>query len=639
MMAITCKQCGASLTERDAFCTKCGAQRADKPRVASPQTHCTKCGSELPAQTKFCTKCGAVAGTPPSSSATSGGTLGGSIAANQANATVTHASAPVAESSGRIFKIAAVLIALVVVLVLAIAGGSAYLAHRAKKKVTEIERTYAKNPLAAAAGAARAIASAGANKDSAATPPKVATAAAAAAPSSPSSAIPVNPTPPPPPKPVPATGDQAKDWAVEYERTPGGPEADLVARTGDINNLGFGWPQGFDPFSGQSTPMHPYPWTPPAGAADGTDRIMLGSGVDPTDSKHSSIPSDGYSSILNPCERSLAGGPPCKERVNSMPRPIVLVVGDLPPKVDAVLFQVFVDDFQAPVFHSHFQVSLNGTRIPSFEDSVNSLNQTGPVGKLITLRLLPEYWPLLHSGSVNFLVDDPTTHARDGYAIDFVRILVNPHNFKYQVSLAASVVDADNHAPIAGANVAAALVTATTDAHGHCSLKGLPAGLVIASANAAGYDENSAPADLVAGQAGSVEIPLHRHAENTAALERALAQTGTATIYGIHFDTNSAKLRPDSAPALNAVLGLINSQPSSHWIIAGHTDNQGSAALNQPLSEKRAASVVAWLQAHGVAVTLLAPQGFGASRPVADNGTANGRALNRRVEISLGIKQ
>jgi OOP family OmpA-OmpF porin len=58
-------------------------------------------------------------------------------------------------------------------------------------------------------------------------------------------------------------------------------------------------------------------------------------------------------------------------------------------------------------------------------------------------------------------------------------------------------------------------------------------------------------------------------------------------------------------------------------------------ALNQKLSQDRAASVIAWLAAHGVDAKRLTPQGFGASRPVADNGTEAGRALNRRVEMTL----
>src|SRR5215472_7289477 len=331
--------------------------------------------------------------------------------------------------------------------------------------------------------------------------------------------------------PTAATGDPVKDWALEHERTENGPEADLVVRTGDINNLGFGWPQGFDPFSGQSTPPHPWPNPDkiPANAPEGTDRIMIGSALDPPADypTHALVLDDGYSGVLQRCEGVKSpSGQVCKERQATMPQPIRLAVGALPAKVDEVLFQMFVDDFQAKVIGSHFQVSLNGTRIPSFEYAINSLDQTGPIGNLVSVRLLPEYWPLFKSAEVNLLIDDPTTKLGDGYAVDFVRILVNPHNFKYQVALAASVLDADTHKPISGATVTAALQSASTDHDGKCQLSGIPAGLVIVTAAAPGYDENSVSLDLVSGKSGDAEIQLHHHDEGTAALERAVQQTG-----------------------------------------------------------------------------------------------------------------
>jgi len=480
--------------------------------------------------------------------------------------------------------------------------------------------------------------------------------------------------------PVAGTGDPKHDWPLEYERTVDGPEADLVVRTGDINNLGLGWPKGFDPFSGQSTSGWPNNDKIPPNAPPGTDRIMVGTAVMPvrmsiqhvagqpdriaiTVLVKPGLPNDGFSGTIGDCftvrdfgmqledphapiliaskeegeqELTRFWAPKCtRERALSMPTPIVLDVGGLPSTINAIVVQIFADDFQPRAMGSHFQVSLNGTRIPSFEYAINSLDQGGPAGKLLTLNLLPEYWPLLKSGQVKLLIDDPTTHVPDGYAIDFVRILVNPHKFKYQVSLTATVTDADTHKPITGATVAAGLSSISTDRQGKCELKGIPAGLVVATASAPGYDENSVPVDLPAGQTGNADIQLHRHQESTAALEQSIAQTGTATIYGIHFDTGSSKLRGDSLPALNAVLGLINGRPGSSWIIAGHTDNQGSDALNIPLSKARAASVVSWLTAHGVAAGRLERQGFGSTRPVADNATASGRALNRRVEVAL----
>ena len=669
-MSTICEHCGATLEQGAAFCTECGKRRNVNPAPAGARRFCTKCGSAIAPGAKFCTGCGAAAEAPPPpaiatpASATQPGrtVTGGEVHATPVAGRPTQAPFPAAPAPAKSASwLPKVLIAGIVVVLLfgiLLTAGVVYVAHRVKRKAAELEASSSAATLKAAADAASGRAPGSSSAPSSNSSSKAA--AGSGKPAAPygwmlkdGKLVPAPPPPsrvPPPPVaapvvPVSATGDKTHDWGLKYERTENGPEADLVVRTGDINNLGFGWPAGFDPFSGQSTPAHQWPDANhiPTGAPDGTDRIMMGSAVIPG-------PGDGYSGTLGDCafeKQLVAGGhaspqtiakveADCKRmRQLTAPTPIVLPIGALPAKIDAVVVQMFVDDFQPVLMHSHFQVSLNGTRIPSFEYAINALDQSGPIGKLLSLRLLPEYYPLLKSGTVKLLFDDPTTHVPDGYAIDFVRILVNPHQFKYQVSLAATVTDADKHTPIAGATVSAGLGSAATDQKGKCQLNGLPAGLVIATAAAPGYDENSVTADLVAGQSGNAEIQLHRHQEGTADLERAIQQTGSATVYGIHFDTDSAKLRPDSMPALNAVLGLINNHPGSRWMIAGHTDNQGNAGHNQTLSENRAGSVIAWLKAHGVDAGRLAPQGFGATRPVADNDTANGRALNRRVEVAL----
>ena len=69
----------------------------------------------------------------------------------------------------------------------------------------------------------------------------------------------------------------------------------------------------------------------------------------------------------------------------------------------------------------------------------------------------------------------------------------------------------------------------------------------------------------------------------------------------------------------------------------GHTDSTGSAAFNQSLSERRAAAVSDWLGGHGVDPATLTQTGYGASRPVADNGTPEGRQANRRVEVVVHL--
>jgi len=558
-------------------------------------------------------------------------------ATNNQNAGDGSSSANSPAAAAKFAKVALIAAALIVVFLVVAMGSCAYSAYRGRAKAQRIRATQQRNR----SGSITDERGLNRTGDKHSTPANLASAPTSAVPAT--SAPPANTSTVPtdlgaPEAPVKSDGDPAHDWALRYERTEGGPEADLEARTGDINNLGFGWPRNYDPFSGKSTYPHPFPWSPKPGSPDGTDRMLLGSAVTPADYIAHPFAGDGYtSSILRPCKES-PDPSACKGRQDSMPQPIVLPVGALPPKIDAVLFQIFVDDFQAPSFHSHFQASLNGTRIPSLEQALNALDQTGPIGKLITVNLLPEYFPLLQSGTVKLLIDDPTTHAQDGYAVDFVRILVNPHKFKYLVSVTLTIKDWDKNTPIPGATVTAALQSASTDASGNCALNGLPAGLVVATAVAPGYDANSVAADVVAGQSGHADIQLHRHEEGTSALENAIAQTGAAAVYGIHFDSDSAKLRLDSTPALQAVLGLINNHPGSRWIIVGHTDNQGNSAHNQLLSQNRAAAVIAWLKAHSVDASQLTPQGFGATRPVADNATENGRALNRRVEIAPAPK-
>jgi outer membrane protein OmpA-like peptidoglycan-associated protein len=325
----------------------------------------------------------------------------------------------------------------------------------------------------------------------------------------------------------------------------------------------------------------------------------------------------------------------CSRRPDNLPTAIPIEIGPLPNNIHVVLLQMFVDDFQAPVMKSHFQVSLNGTRIPTFEDTINALDQTGPIGKLVTLRLLPEYFPLLRSGTANIFIDDPTTGSPDGYAVNFARLLFNPHVFEYAVTIACTVVDAATQKPIGGATVTSAQVTAVTGAAGKCTLRGIPAGMVSVGASAVGYDNAVQLLDLPVGTPGVANFALKRHHEEVSDLRQQLEQSGSVAIYGIHFDTASSKLRPDSLTSLETVLQLIKGRKGSHWIIGGHTDNQGGAAYNLDLSEARAKSVVAWLTAHGVAANSLVAQGFGLTRPVADNGTESGRALNRRVEVKL----
>ncbi|MEW9208426.1 OmpA family protein [Citrobacter werkmanii] len=102
------------------------------------------------------------------------------------------------------------------------------------------------------------------------------------------------------------------------------------------------------------------------------------------------------------------------------------------------------------------------------------------------------------------------------------------------------------------------------------------------------------------------------------------------------FDSGQSQLKPDSTKVLvNALVG-IKAKPGWLIVVSGHTDNTGNPKLNQTLSLKRAEAVRDWMRDTGdVPESCFAVQGYGAGRPVATNDTPEGRALNRRVEISL----
>ncbi len=103
---------------------------------------------------------------------------------------------------------------------------------------------------------------------------------------------------------------------------------------------------------------------------------------------------------------------------------------------------------------------------------------------------------------------------------------------------------------------------------------------------------------------------------------------------GIQFETGKDVIKKTSYPILDNVVSVLKENPSWNVEVQGHTDNQGDAAKNKTLSEKRAIAVKNYLTSKGVANNLK-PIGFGIEKPIADNKTPTGRAKNRRVEFNV----
>ncbi len=104
---------------------------------------------------------------------------------------------------------------------------------------------------------------------------------------------------------------------------------------------------------------------------------------------------------------------------------------------------------------------------------------------------------------------------------------------------------------------------------------------------------------------------------------------------GITFATNQSAIQPQFQPTLDQVAQTLAEYPKTMIDVLGHTDADGTEAYNQALSERRAQSVSAYLATHGIASVRMATTGYGETRPIASNETADGKAQNRRVEIKI----
>ncbi|HEY0355303.1 MAG TPA: OmpA family protein [Flavisolibacter sp.] len=103
----------------------------------------------------------------------------------------------------------------------------------------------------------------------------------------------------------------------------------------------------------------------------------------------------------------------------------------------------------------------------------------------------------------------------------------------------------------------------------------------------------------------------------------------------IFFDFNKFELREESQVELDKLVQLMQDNPTVKIQVEGHTDNIGNVNDNLKLSENRAKSVVTYLVSKGIAATRLSAKGFGATKPIADNSTEEGRAQNRRTEVKV----
>jgi outer membrane protein OmpA-like peptidoglycan-associated protein len=164
-----------------------------------------------------------------------------------------------------------------------------------------------------------------------------------------------------------------------------------------------------------------------------------------------------------------------------------------------------------------------------------------------------------------------------------------------------------------------------------------------AEAQAAQSAQQAAAATKVADSATEARERLRTQLNSVLATSES-ARGLIVNMSDVLFDTGKFTLKPNTQISLAKVAGILQSYPGLKLQVEGYTDSVGSADFNQKLSENRAGAVRDFLVTQGVNADNIVATGYGMSKPVADNSTAQGRALNRRVQLvvsgdAIGVSQ
>lgn len=109
----------------------------------------------------------------------------------------------------------------------------------------------------------------------------------------------------------------------------------------------------------------------------------------------------------------------------------------------------------------------------------------------------------------------------------------------------------------------------------------------------------------------------------------------SGSIEAVDFEPGDHRLNSSSRTSLASLVELLNTHPEIVLKLEGHTDNRGAARENLALSKRRVMSVVRYMVANGIDGNRLKPYGYGENRPIVENATEQGRARNRRIDMSV----
>ena len=282
------------------------------------------------------------------------------------------------------------------------------------------------------------------------------------------------------------------DWSAETVTLRNTAEAELTARTGDIDAMNdeYAIEDGYNPFTARSQRPHGYPWEKDDADPAGTDRIYVGS-------RWNGEATDGYSSNYagwkeNPADDWYAS---CAFGDGAMS--ITLNYDASGITVKNALLQLCIDDFQALSWESRFTVTLNGKDAPFLAELLNQVDQTGPTSYITSAIIPPSFYEDVASGKLTITIDE-TTGCGDGYAVDFAKLLVNYKNDVFTGSFSGHTE------PGATVRLLGTSTTVTAAADGGFTFEAVP-GLNAVRASKAGFAEDYSFGIVFSGNAAPSE--------------------------------------------------------------------------------------------------------------------------------------
>jgi outer membrane protein OmpA-like peptidoglycan-associated protein len=415
-------------------------------------------------------------------------------------------------------------------------------------------------------------------------------------------------------------------WQEKYIRKSHTTEAEWMIRLGDIDNLGFGFDKNFNPFSGDTTGFHSPPSVFNPNEPEGLDMILL-----PTSFRKFNQPCiyDVYSSYYGFLKSTY-------KKVNFSVKIPLNLPATMP--IEGIKFMLFIDDIQSRASCSKFDVWLNGTKANFISDELKKLNLQQQ-GKLLVLDVPETHFKLFKKDTLELVIDDVTTGAGDGFAIDFVKILVNPRK-QLSGQISGLITEKNTGKTIDKATIKDQNNIQTESKQGKYNLSGLPVGANKITVSAKNYRTETFTVDI-SNTPQQMNFELSNNAIiNTVFPETEVLAIGTKIILqNTHFAPNSIQLKKDiHSEQLDKLVELMKLNPTLKICINGHTDNGMPGTREEHLlhlSEGRAKSVMTYLVSKGVESHRITYKGYGSSKPIVDNKTPENQAKNRRVEFEI----